>query len=414
MSSNRDHYDILVAGGGPAGSTAATLLAQHGRGVLLAERSATPQFKVGESLMPATYWIFERLGVLDKVRATSFPQKRSVQFVNHEGRASKPFYFHAFRDEESSQTWQVRRSEFDQLLLENAAEHGVEVRRGVAVREFLFDGPRAVGALLQEGADIRRVSARVIVDASGQSALLARHLKLREFETKLRNVSYYCHFDGARLDDGIDGGATIIFRTADRKAWFWLIPQPEERASVGVVGSVEDLVEDRGGDPQKVFDQELAQCPRLAERLLGARQIMPMKAIRDFSYHARQAAGDGWVLVGDAFGFIDPIYSSGVFLAMKSAELAADAIHDALVAGAPSAERLCRFEPELRRGSEALRQLVYAYYDPDFSVAEFLARHPRFRRDLTEMLIGNVFRVDVEDFVAALVDHRRASSKAAC
>ena len=402
-----ESYDVIVAGGGPAGGTVAALVAKEGYRVLLVERSAEPQFKVGESLMPATYWSFKRLGVLDKVRASSYPKKWSVQFFNHRGSASKPFYFHEFNDEESSQTWQVERSKFDQMLLDNAAEKGAEVHRGVAVGELLFAGQRAVGARLRlaDGSQ-REVAARVVVDATGQSALIARRLGLREFEPKLKNVSYYTHFDNARHDDGIDAGATIILRTAHRKSWFWFIPQPEARTSVGVVGSVDDLVDGRGGDPQAIFDEELALCPRLAERLEGAEQAFPMKAIRDFSYYSKQLAGDGWVLVGDAFGFIDPIYSSGVFMALKSGEMAADAINDALAADAVTAANLGRFGAELKAGTEALRQLVYAYYDPDFSFAGFLGRYPQYRRHLTEMLVGNVFRMSLDGFIEALSAER--------
>ncbi len=170
------------------------------------------------------------------------------------------------------------------------------------------------------------------------------------------------------------------------------------------------LVEGRGADPQTVFDEELAQCPRLRERLADARPTMPMKAIRDFSYFSRDVAGDGWVLVGDAFGFIDPIYSSGVFLAMKSGEMAADSIVEALSADAPTAENLGKFGPELRRGVDALKQLVYAYYDHDFSFAGFIKRHPQYRRHLTEMLVGNVYRMPLDGFVQALAEERRGSS----
>jgi flavin-dependent dehydrogenase len=229
---------------------------------------------------------------------------------------------------------------------------------------------------------------------------------LREFEPRLRNVAYFSHFDGARFDAGIDAGATLILRTADRKAWFWFIPLPAERVSIGVVGPITALVDGRSGDPQAIFDEELAKCPALMERLADAIQAMPMRAIRDFSYHSRRVAGDGWILAGDAYGFIDPIYSSGVFLALKSGEMAADAILGALAAGAPTAERLGVFEPELRRGIEVLRQLVHAYYDPNFSFARFLDHHPEQRRYLTEMLVGNVYRVPVDDFIQALAEER--------
>jgi len=414
MEPIRNQYDVVVAGGGPAGAAVAALVAEKGYGVLLLERSAEPTFKIGESLMPATYWSFERLGVLDKMRQSAFPTKWSVQFYNAAGSASSPFYFHEFRDEECSQTWQVRRADFDQMLLDNAIEKGADVRRGVAVREFTFDGERATGARLRlaDGSH-QEVASRVVVDASGQSALLARQLGILEVEPNLRNIAYYTHYEGAIQETGKDAGATVIYRTSNRKSWFWFIPQPDGIVSIGVVGSVDDLVDGRKRDPEVVFDEELALCPRLTERLVEARQTMPIRAIRDFSYNAERVAGDGWVLTGDAFGFIDPIYSSGVFLALKSGEMAADSIVDALAADAPTGENLGRFEDEYKRGSEALRQLVYAYYDDEFSVAAFLKRHPQYREQLIEMLVGNVFRIELDDFMAALTKARTASKQPA-
>ena len=200
----------------------------------------------------------------------------------------------------------------------------------------------------------------------------------------------------------IDEGATVIFHTQSGRSWFWYIPLPDDHMSVGLVGPVDHLVKGRRGDPEQVFQTELEQCRPLAEKLVSAERLWPVRATRDFSYHSTQAAGDGWVLVGDAFGFIDPIYSSGVFLALKSSEMAADAIHEALVADDLSAARLSTFEPEYRRGVEALRKLVYAFYDPDFHFATFLKSHPNCRGQLIDLLMGNVFRKPVDELMEAL------------
>ena len=396
-------YEAVIAGGGPAGATAATLLAQRGHRVLLAERTAHPQFKLGESLMPATYWTFERLGMLDKMKQSHFPKKMSVQFVTASGRESKPFYFFENDSHESSQTWQVLRSEFDQMLLDNAAEHGVEVCRGLSLKEGIFDGDRAVGARVQRlGGEPIELSSKVLVDATGQSALLARRKGIRELEPALKNAAIYTHYEGARRDEGIDEGATIIYQTECKKSWFWFIPLPGERVSVGVVGSIDHLIRERSADPRQTFEEELDRCPLLAERLTEAQQAMPVGVIRDFSYRTAEQAGDGWVLVGDAGGFIDPVYSTGVFLALKSGEMAADAIHEAIEAGDLSGERLGCFADEYRAGVEALRTLVYAFYRPDFSFARFLERYPECRGELVDMLVGNVYDKPVDRIQRAL------------
>ena len=396
-------YDVIVAGGGPAGSTTATLLAEQGHRVLIAERAAEPEFKIGESLMPATYWTFERLGMLDRMRSSRFPEKRSVQFYTPDGKATAPFYFHEFDDHESSQTWQVVRSEFDQMLLDNAAERGAEVRRGWNLREVLFDGERAVGARFRTAdGEERDISSRVFVDATGQSHFLASRLGTRTVEPRLRQVSFFTHYRGALRGEGIDEGATVILHTKNGDSWFWYIPLPGDLMSVGVVGPVDHMIKGRIADPEQVFAEELAFCPALQEKLAGATRVEPMRALRDFSYSASRVAGDGWVLTGDAFGFIDPIYSSGVFLALKSGELAADAIHDGLVGDDLSAGTLGAFEPELRSGSDALRKLVYAFYDEGFHFGRFLRRYPDCREPLIDLLMGNVFRKPVAHLLQAL------------
>ena len=395
--------DVLVIGGGPSGATAAALVAERGHRVLIAERSEEPQFKIGESLMPATYWTLERLGMLDKMRASSFPKKYSVQFYGRSGRPSKPFYFFENDPHESSQTWQVLRSRFDSMLLDNAVEKGAELRRGLAVTQVLFEDGRAVGAEVEtsEGAK-GRIEARVVVDATGQAAFLARRFGELEVEPRMRHVSFFSHFRGALRDPGIDEGATLVINTRTGRSWFWYIPLPDDVVSVGVVGPIDYLVKGRGGDPAATFAEELALAPEVQRRIAGAEQLFPIRARRDFSYRSRHVAGDGWVLVGDAFGFIDPIYSTGVLLALKSGEMAADAINDGLERGDLSGEQLGRFGVEFAAGVESLRRLVYAYYAQGFSFAKFLRANPHCRRDIITLLTGNVYREPIGDLFERL------------
>lgn len=398
-----DSYDVIVVGGGPAGSSTATFLAQAGRRVLLLDRERFPRFRIGESLMPATYWSLQRLGVLERMSCSHFPKKHSVQFFSQSGRGSMPFYFSATEQGQSAQTWQVDRLEFDHMLLQNAAEAGVEVHEECRVLDVLFDGDSAVGvsARFKDGVD-RELAARVVVDASGQSALLSRRFKLRQGDPYLRNCSFFTRFSGARLGEGRDAGATLILQTSAERTWFWYIPLPDGVVSVGVVGPIDRLGGGRAADPQRVFDEEAQRCPALLERIEGAEQMAPVRVLKDFSYASRRVAGDGWILVGDAFGFLDPIYSSGVFLALKGAEFAADSILEAFAQDDVSATFLGRHGPELLRGMEALRRLVYAYYSSDFNFSAFLEAHPHCEDDLVHLLIGNVYRKNVDRLLESM------------
>ena len=409
MNTNQN-YDTIVIGGGPAGSTVATLVAEQGYRVLLLERATTPQFKIGESLIPATYWTFKRLGMLEKLRTSHFPQKYSVQFYSRTGKGSTPFYFFQTNPHESAVTWQVLRSEFDEMLLDNAKEKGVEVRRGVGVREVLFEGDTATGVVTQNTDGTREtLNATVIVDSTGQRSLIGRQLNLNTIEPNLKMASLFTHYEGGHRDEGIDEGATLILHTEEKDSWFWSIPLPYNRTSIGVVGELDYLLQNRRDadgrlDTQKIFNEELEKCMPLKQRLEGAKQLLPMQTTKDFSYRASRIAGNNWVLVGDAFGFLDPVYSTGLFLALKSGEMAADVIIEAFQKDDFSEAQLGSFGPAFVDGMEAFRKLVYAFYTKEFSFARFLSEYPEHQGGIVDILSGDVFRKDVTHIFPAMAE----------
>lgn len=390
---DQNHFDVIVVGAGPAGCTAATILAAAGRSVVVLERERFPVFKIGESLMPGTYWTLARLGLLEKLRASAFPKKFSVQFFSKTGKASRPFYFYENDPHESSKTWQVLRSDFDSMMLENAQKNGAVVHQETRVNEVVFEGGTAVGvkAVFPDGQQ-KELFSKVVVDASGLSALVSGKLGLKEEERHLKKVSLFSHFDGTVRDRGEDEGATLVMQTRNGKAWFWYIPLPDGVASVGVVGDQDYLLKGRPGSPQEIFDEEIRNCPEIGRRLKNAAQRIEMKVKKEFSYTSKKISGDGWVLVGDAFGFLDPIYSSGVFLALKSGEMAADSILEGFEFDDFSAARLGKFGPQFVEGMSAIRKLVYAFYSEDFSFSKFLEKFPQHRGAIINLLIGNVFR----------------------
>ncbi len=401
-------YDVIIIGGGPAGATTAALTAEYGHRVLLLERTPFPRFHVGESLIPETYWTLKRLGLLEHMRQSAFPKKYSVQFVSDGTKYSAPFYFEDHNPHECSITWQVARGEFDQLLLETALKQGAIVRTDAQVLEVLFDGEQAKGVRVQlgEGSEktVRELRSRVVVDASGQSAFLASRLGLKKPDQKLKMGTVWTYYRGAYRDPGKDQGATLIMQTEGKKSWFWYIPLPNDVVSIGCTGPVDYMFAKDRGNAEATFQAELNRCPALQDRLKNAARDADFFTTKDFSYRATKAAGPGWLLVGDAFGFIDPVYSSGVFLALKSAEWAADAIHASLEKHDLSAESLGRWQPDYVQGLEMFRKLVYAFYTPDFSFAQFLKQHPQFKGHLVDILIGNVFRPGLDEMFAAMGD----------
>ncbi len=387
----QDQYDCLVIGGGPGGCTAAALVAEAGHSTLLVEREKLPRFHVGESLMPETYWTFKRLGVLEKMQASNFVKKFSVAFVNSSGAESNPFFFKQHDPRECSQTWQVERAEFDKMLFDNAAEKGADCADETRVLDVLFEGDRAVGAKIQKrGEEPREVTAKVVVDATGQQALLANRLGLKVDNPDLKKIAIWGYYRNATRDPGEHGGATIIMHTSEKKSWFWYIPLQNGITSIGAVGDRNYMLDGRG-TPEEIFAEELAKCPALVERLKDAELTSELRVAKEFSYTTKQHAGDGWVLVGDAWGFIDPVYSSGVYFALKSGEHAADAIIEGFKAGDTSASQLGKWLDEFHSGAKLIRKLVDVYYTNEFSIGRFMKGHPDHVGNLTDLLIGRIF-----------------------
>jgi len=395
---NTNTFDVIVMGGGPAGSSVAGILAREGRKVILFEKEIFPRHHIGESLMTDTYWTFRRLGVLEKLKESPFVRKYSVQFANAAGKESRPFYFFEAVHHESAVTWQVTRAHFDHLLIDHAADQGAVVHQGVLVKQVLFEGDRAAGVEVQMQDGTReKFFAKVVVDATGQNAMLSNKFRWRVRDPKLKKAVLYSYFKGAHREPDLNGGATLVLRTEPGSGgWFWYIPQENDITSVGIVADPDYLLKGRGQDLAKIFQEEIDKCEAVRRRVSEGTRSDKIYSILDYSYRSKHNAGNGFIIIGDAYGFLDPIYSSGVLLALKMAELAADAIHDAFNHDDFSRERLGQYQAKLDRGIESMRKLVYAFYNDGFSFSGFLRKYPDERMHIINLLIGDVFKEGVD------------------
>jgi flavin-dependent dehydrogenase len=390
MSKN-ENYDALIIGAGPAGSAAGTLLAQHGHRVLILEREKFPRYHIGESLLPFTFQPLQRLGLLEKMRQSAFVKKYSVQFVSPNGKASQPFYFFDRYDRETvAQTWQVLRSEFDLMVMENARAKGAEVIEGATVKELLKQGDRVTGVSVQfKDGKVTEYRAPITLDCSGKESFTAVRNNWRLKDPQLNKVAVWTYYKGAKRDPGIDEGATTVAYVPE-KGWFWYIPQHNQMVSVGVVAEGKYLTRDGVKAPEAIFKREVERNLWIKDHLAAGQQIGQYFLTSEYSYHARHCGTEGLLLVGDAFCFLDPVFSSGLMFALKSGVLAADTIHSLMQEGDLSPSRFSDYAETLRTGVENMRKLVYAFYDPKFSFRTLTNKYPETVGEITDCLSGDV------------------------
>jgi flavin-dependent dehydrogenase len=411
-----EQCDIAIIGGGPAGSTAATLLAKRGYHVIALEKAHHPRFHIGESLLPMNLPVFERLGVLDKVRALGM-YKPGADFEADNSRGYNTYAFARAIGSSPPHAYQVWRQDFDQMLYEHARESGADAREGHEVTAFNQTGARQtlLSVHTDDGRDYQ-IQARYLVDASGRDTFLSAKKKLRQKNNQHQSAAIFGHFHGAEMRPGEDAGNISIYRF--NHGWMWMIPLPQGVMSVGAVCRP-DYLKQRKGRTVEYLLETLRLNPGLWRRLEHAQLIgNEVRVTGNYSYDSKQMGGIGWVMIGDAFAFLDPVFSSGVYLAMSGAEQAAQVVDTALREPAREAALLRRLERRQRAGMRRFSFFIYRFNGP---VMTQLFRHPKntwqLEQAVISMLAGDLFdtpavlrRLRVFKLVyafVALIDFRR-------
>jgi flavin-dependent dehydrogenase len=383
------HCDVLVIGGGPAGSTVGPLLAEMGYQVVLLDKARHPRFHIGESLLPANLPLFEQLGIADEVRAIGM-EKWGAEFVSPYHEHKQAFHFAEAWDKSMPHAYQVKRAEFDTVLIRNAARKGVEVHEGCKARavDFLPDGA-LVHAVHDDGRE-EEWRARFVVDASGRDTFLANRFQIKQRNPRHNSSAVYGHFTGARRNEGQAEGNITIFWF--EHGWFWFIPLPGDVTSIGMV-TWPYYMKTRGQRSlEKFLADGIERCPALAERLRGAELVNEVEATGNFSYVSERNHGPNYLLLGDAYAFIDPVFSSGVWLAMNSGVLGAETIDACLKNPAAAGAALKRFDRLMKRGPKEFSWFIYRVTNPimrDF----FMGPKNIFRvkEALLSVLAGDIF-----------------------
>jgi flavin-dependent dehydrogenase len=385
-------HDVIVVGGGPAGSTAATLLKQRGFDVLLLERERFPRFQVGESLLPYNNDLLDRLGVTPRLEVGEFHPKYGAEFVTGDGQIGYTFRFDRNLPAEYHRTFQVKRSEFDLLLLRNAAEQGVQVREETPVASVGLDDPERAVVQLTNGESLE---SRFVIDASGHGAIIGQRYGQKSEIEALKKVAFFAHYRNVPRPSGRDAGNTIIVILRD--AWFWLIPITADLMSVGLVVERDHFL-NCGLQPEQLLEKTICDTPYMAERMQAAERVTQVYARKDFSYAMKRMIGPNYALVGDAAGFIDPIFSTGVFLAMKGADVAAAAVEQRLRTG--SMRLLRKYQRSVNGALGRYFRFIANFYRREF-LEVFMQPQPKFGllQAIVGVLAGNIFTKSIADLM---------------
>ncbi len=361
-------YDVAIIGGGPAGSTAAALLALASRRVIVFEREKFPRFHIGESLLPFSMKAFTRLGLHEKFSRAGFMKKFGGEIVGACSESGTKFYFKDGYRSQTDHAYQVTRGDFDKVLLDHAVECGAEVHQETSVDQVEFSNDEVELGIKYNGS-FHSIRARYVIDASGRTSVLGRKFKIKKTYDHLQKLSIFAHYDGVWRAEGIDGTLTVLIRAIDR--WFWLIPLSAERTSVGVVLDSEAFRNSKLR-AEDFLEQALSEQPIIAKRMTDARRVSQVYVEADFSYRSARLHGDRWLLAGDAAGFIDPIFSSGVFLAVFSGELCADVLNEVLDHPRKARRLFAGYERAVNRAMDIYLRFVNAWYTKEF-IEVFLA-----------------------------------------